>query len=163
MEHVNNHQSEEKDIDVLISGSMSLSEQWLKVADELSEMGLKVDHPIAEEGGFDWNNASDEAIAVEKKKYIDHHLKKILGSRAILLFNAEKKGMPGYIGPNSFLEMGVAYALGVPVYLYEKPNPEQDHYYEVIGLMPTVIDHDLGRLASEVKELKNYPSDKSES
>lgn len=70
MEHVNNYQSEEKDIDVLISGSMSLSEQWLKVADELSEMGLKVDRPVAEEGGFDWDNASDEAIAVEKKNIL---------------------------------------------------------------------------------------------
>ncbi len=64
----------------------------------------------------------------------------------VLVLNYEKHGIAGYIGGNSFLEMGFAYILRKPIYLLN-PIPEMPYYKtEIIAMKPTIIDGDLGKV-----------------
>lgn len=136
--------------DVLVCGSMSHQDGWLKVTDELRELGITAEHPQLEEGGFDWGAADLDSLAEEKNRLNREHLEKMIAARAVLVYNDDKNGAPNYIGPNTFLEMGMAFALKKPLYVY-KPLPEhQANYHEILGLKPIVINRDLSKI--EVQE-----------
>ena len=132
--------------DVLVCGSMAHQEEWLKVTDELRAHGFVADHPQLEEGEFDWGHAVIENIAEEKYRLNREHLKKMVVARAILVYNSEKNGIANYIGPNTFLEMGMAFALNKPIYVYNPLPEEQANYHEIIGLKPVVIDGDISNI-----------------
>ena len=77
---------------------------------------------------------------------IREHWGTIEKSDAILVLNYEKSGIPGYIGGNSFLEMGFAYIQRKPIFLLN-PIPEMPYYKtEIIAMKPIVIDGDLARV-----------------
>jgi len=78
--------------------------------------------------------------------FIREHFKKIEKSDAILVLNYEKKGVPGYIGGNTFLEMGYAFGLGKKIYLLY-PVPEMDYSVEMHAMKPTVLHGDLTKLS----------------
>lgn len=59
--------------------------------------------------------------------------------------NYDKNDIPGYIGGNTLMEMGVAFFLRKPIYLL-KHVPMLPYREEVIGMKPIVIEHDLSRL-----------------
>lgn len=85
-----------------------------------------------------------------KQKYemdaIREHWGTIQKSDSVLILNYDKSGIPGYIGGNSFLEMGFAYIQRKPIFLLN-PIPEMPYYKtEIIAMKPTVIDGDLARL-----------------
>jgi len=85
-----------------------------------------------------------------KQKYendaIREHWNLIQHSDAILVLNFDKHGIPGYIGGNSFLEMGFAYVLHKPIYLLN-PIPHMPYYdSEIIAMKPTIINNDLTKI-----------------
>jgi nucleoside 2-deoxyribosyltransferase len=73
---------------------------------------------------------------------IGEHLVKIQKSDCVLVVNEPLKGIAGYIGANTFLEMGFAYALGKTIYTLNE-LPEQPNSLEIKGLLSTVISGDL--------------------
>ncbi len=81
-----------------------------------------------------------------KKQLIDEHIDKIKKSDAVLILNFDKSKTVGYIGGNTFLEMGVAYALGKRVFLWKKPSSRLPYYEEIMALYPTIIEEDLDRI-----------------
>lgn len=65
---------------------------------------------------------------------------------AVLVLNYDKHGIAGYIGGNSFLEMGFAYVLKKPIYLLN-PIPRMPYYEtEIIAMKPKVINGNLSQL-----------------
>ena len=90
---------------------------------------------------------SDEERITAKIEYdfIREHFKRIEQSDAILVLNYDKKGISGYIGGNTFLEMGYAFGLGKKVYLLH-PVPEMDYKTEMHAIQPIVIDGDLKKI-----------------
>lgn len=90
---------------------------------------------------------SDEDRIAAKIEYdfIRAHFRVIEEADAILILNYEKKGIPGYIGGNTFLEMGYAFGLGKKVYLLN-PVPEMDYKTEMYAIQPVVIDGDLTKI-----------------
>jgi nucleoside 2-deoxyribosyltransferase len=54
------------------------------------------------------------------------HFAKIREADALLVCNFTKKGIDNYIGANTFLEMGYAYSLELPIYTYN-PLPDQPY------------------------------------
>jgi len=92
---------------------------------------------------------SDEERVTVKIEYdfIREHFKKIEAADAILILNYEKKGIAGYIGGNTFLEMGYAFGLGKVVYLLH-PVPDMDYKTEMHAIQPTVINGDLSLIAA---------------
>lgn len=77
--------------------------------------------------------------------FIREHFKKIENADAILVLNYEKKNVPGYIGGNTFLEMGHAFGLGKKIFLMN-PVPSMNYSTEMHAMQPIVIDGDLTKI-----------------
>ena len=78
--------------------------------------------------------------------FIREHFRKIEKADAILILNYEKKGVVGYIGGNTFLEMGYAFGLNKKIYLLY-PVPDMDYSVEMHAMKPIILDGDLGKLS----------------
>ncbi len=78
-----------------------------------------------------------------KKEAMQWHFEKVSRADCILVLNYDKNNVANYIGGNTLLEIGLAFWLGKPIYLFN-PIPEEISYYEEIkGMQPIVINGDL--------------------
>jgi len=102
--------------------------------------------PLIESGGFKKPETVDERLAAEAKHdFIREHFRKIEKAGAVLVVNPPHKGIPGYIGGNTFLEMGVAFYLGKKLYtLY--PLPKVNYELELASMHPIILNGDLASL-----------------
>jgi len=134
---------------VIICGSISAAEGILAAKERLEEKGYEVEIP---EGVKHLDQWEGEAASLEEKaeRKIKHDLirgyyEKIKESDAVLVVNTEKKGIPGYIGGNTFLEMGFAHILRKPIYcLY--PVPDVSYTSEILAMQPVVLNGNLENL-----------------
>jgi len=55
----------------------------------------------------------------------------------------DKDGKKGYIGGNTFLEMGIAYHLNKKIFLWKKPSESLPYYEEIIALNPIIINENI--------------------
>ena len=82
-----------------------------------------------------------------KQKYeldaIQEHYSVIQKADKVLILNYKKNGIPGYIGGNSFLEMGFAYILKKPIYLLNLIPKIPYYETEIIAMRPIVLDGNL--------------------
>ena len=77
---------------------------------------------------------------------ISKHWNVIQNCDAVLVLNDDKQGIPGYIGGNSFLEMGFAHVLKKPIYLLY-PIPNIPYYKtEIIAMKPHILHGDLSKM-----------------
>ncbi len=74
-----------------------------------------------------------QKISVEKFYEIEK-------SDAILVLNFDRKDIKGYIGGNTFLEMGIAFYLGKKIYLWKNPSEKLPYYEEIMAMKPVIID-----------------------
>lgn len=88
---------------------------------------------------------SEARVWREKRNAIEGHFKKVEWSDAILVLNYEKKGVAGYVGANTLIEMGLALYLKKKIFLLN-PVPEQGPVEELLGMEPIVLDGDLTRI-----------------
>jgi len=131
---------------ITICGSMQFHQEMAKIQSSLVKMGHTVLVPT-ELGNVQTNESfmtRDEDKISTKIEYdfIREHFKKIEQSDAILVLNYEKKKISGYIGGNTFLEMGYAFGLGKKIYLLY-PIPEMDYGVEMHAMQPIVLNGDL--------------------
>lgn len=110
---------------VCVCCSLSFPDEAFKIADELEALGHEVLLPNGiinrsiEKPDFD-------AVAAKHDNGYDAmraHFAKIRDADVLLVCNFTKKGIENYIGANTFLEMGYAYSLGLPIYTLN-PLPE---------------------------------------
>ena len=74
------------------------------------------------------------------------HFAKIRESDAILVCNFTKKGIENYIGANTFLEMGYAYSLGLPIYTLN-PLPDMPYINDELKAFNTIsLAGDLSKI-----------------
>lgn len=144
---------------ITICGSIAFLDQMMDYEARLREYGHEVFIPdfvaqdsagtpmdakefyrIRKSGGMDpiW-------FEREKSRAIKEHFDKISISDAILVVNPEKNGIPGYIGGNTLMEMGVAFHLGKDIYILEN-LPEIAYREELIGMSPKILPQDLSTL-----------------
>lgn len=64
---------------------------------------------------------------------------------AVLVVNVDRKGIKGYIGGNSFLEMGFAYVLNKPIYLLHQ-IPDVGYRDELEAMSPIMLNGDLPKI-----------------
>ena len=127
---------------------MQFYKEMRTVRDGLEVLGHTVFVPIEAEKDTIPTDArpgmSDEEKITVKIEYdfIREHFRKITESDVILVLNYEKKGIPYYIGGNTFLEMGYAYGLGKRIYLIN-PIPDMDYAVEMHAMEPVVVNGDL--------------------
>lgn len=128
---------------------MQFHKEMADVKEQLLERGFTVFVP-GELDDLAHNEAymgSDEERISAKIEFdfIREHFRRIEQSDAILILNYEKKHIPGYIGGNTFLEMGYAFGLGKKIYLLHAV-PNMDYKTEMHAIQPVVIDGDLAKI-----------------
>jgi len=137
---------------ITICGSMHHIEAMKLAAQTLENLGYEVILPNPREGEVDYNSLSDAERAALKATLIQDHLDEINESDAVLVFNEDKKGIAGYIGGNTLMEMAFAYAQKIEIFLF-KPAPEMSYTDEILGMMPIVLDGDIHKIDTYFKQL----------
>ncbi len=108
------------------TGKMIPVEEYYRIRKEMVERG-----------------ENDDWVWTRKSEAIKWHFDKVSKADCILVLNYDKNNVANYIGGNTLLEIGLAFWLGKPIYLYN-PIPEEISYYEEIkGIQPIVINGDL--------------------
>lgn len=119
------------------------------VPDQRFEMPLEIgEGAVSIRGFFEAHGGvnafpSDHGIWKTKSEAIRAHFRKIDAGDAILVTNYPKHGVEGYIGGNTFLEMGYAFGMNKKIFvLYDLPK-ESSYKEELLGLAPIVLQGDL--------------------
>jgi len=121
--------------------------------DKLKDIGLDL-----KKEGFDIllpslrDFGAENGNAKIKLDLVKEHFRKIDKSDAILIVNFEKKGIKGYIGGNTFLEMGKAFDKGIPIFLLNELPAESPYLDELIAMQPIVINNDLNVIKRMLNE-----------
>ncbi len=146
---------------ITLCGSIAFYKEMLETKNILEGEGHEIKLPPLEITGRDGKplsitdyykirreaNNDDSWVWEEKKKAILAHFEKIEWSDVILVLNYDKKGVPGYIGGNTLMEMGVAFYLKKPIYLLNQV-PELSYKEEILGMWPIIIANDLSKISS---------------
>ena len=146
---------------ITICGSIAFYDQMLIAKKQLEELGHEVKLPptdVKDENGDPMSVAdyyqkrktatnSETWVWQRKKEAIDSHFDKIAWSDAVFVLNYDKKGVPGYVGGNTLMEMGVAFFLKKPIF-FLNPIPELSYKEEILGMWPIVLNGDLSKINS---------------
>ena len=128
---------------------MQFHKEMGEVRDELITRGFTVFVPgeLTDLEHNEYYQHSDEERITVKIEYdfIREHFRRIEQAEAILILNYEKKGIPGYIGGNTFLEMGYAFGLGKKIYLLN-PIPGMDYKTEMHAIQPVILNGNLSKI-----------------
>lgn len=134
---------------IVVCGSISAAREMVEVKKELEARGFVVKIPEGVEA--EWMSGKTERPKEERARdkierdLILGYYREIQKSDAVLVVNPSKNGMEGYIGGNTFLEMGFAYVLGKPLYcLY--PLPEMAYSAELMAMEPMVLEGGLDKM-----------------
>lgn len=144
---------------ITICGSIKFIDEMNEIKEKLENLGHFVKIPpkvIQDKNGKDLNakdyyqirkTASQEESDVwdMKEQAMLRHFEKIKWADAILVLNIDKKGIIGYIGANTLMEMGISQYLKKPIYLW-KDIPKMDYTEEILGSKPIVIFEDLKKI-----------------
>lgn len=120
---------------------MKLRERMHEVEQTLREKGFEVLLPNMDEVNDYSTMTVDEQYKTKYSMILDH-LEKIRKGDAILILNERLKDTDGYIGANSFLEMGFALCLNKKIFLMNN-IPDQPNSVEIGGMLPIVIEGNL--------------------
>lgn len=138
---------------IVICGSMTASPEMLAAQAALQTAGHTVTVPqftteYAQLGSLDHRHGE----SVKNKlahDLIRRYFQLIATCDGILVVNPARRGVTGYIGANTFLEMGFAHIFQKPIYLlYPPPNGDIGAWYadEIAAMRPIVLQGDLTHL-----------------
>ncbi len=134
---------------VIICCSITSADRAIDARDKLVAMGFAVEIPLGVkqyiENGYIHLSESERAKNKKDLDLIGRYYEKIKDSDLVLVINIEKHGIPGYIGGNTFLEMGFAHILKKPIFVLN-PLPDCGYSDELHALNAEVIDGDLNKL-----------------
>lgn len=135
---------------IIICGSISAADEIESVRDQLIAMGNDVEIP---EGVKNRHLRERTEVSLEEKAedkikndLIRGYYEKIKDHDAVLVVNPEKRGVQGYIGGNTFIEMAFAHVLNKKLYVLY-PLPELSYSSEILAMQPTVLNGDVTNMA----------------
>jgi len=134
---------------IVICGSMKLSKRMIGVRDELKNFNHEIILPRHTEEYAEMNtsdNIHNESVKNKiENDLIRDYYNEIARNDAILVVNDNLNGVEGYIGGNSFLEMGFAHVLNKKIYLLNK-IPESSFKDELIAMQPMILEGDFSKI-----------------
>jgi len=134
---------------IVICGSMSSAIQMVNVKNELLQNNHDVILPKNTEQYAEKVLKEEDSHESTKNKIendlIRDYYEKIKKADAILVVNIDKRGVPNYIGGNSFLEMGFAHVLNKTIFLLNE-IPKMTYTDEILAMQPVVLNADLSRI-----------------
>lgn len=126
-----------------VIGSMHLTEQMIAVRDALVKLGHDAFVTDLASPFIGKSDEEKEFIKI-KQKHEDDAIREfwraMQGADAVFVVNLERKGIPGYIGGNTFLEIGFAHVLNQKIFLYNDV-PEIPYYKSEIEAMAPIVVH----------------------
>lgn len=141
---------------ITICGSIAFYDEMRDIKKRLENLGHQVKLPpfeIKDEAGnmipvkqyYEIRKvASDDTgwIWERKKEAMKKHFDKVVWADAILVTNYDKKGVVGYVGSNTLMEMGLAFHLDKPIYLLNA-IPEIGCKEEILGMQAVILNGKL--------------------
>jgi len=97
---------------------------------------------IEQNGGIDSFPAGHEIWSM-KEGAINDHFDKINWCEAVLIINHEKRGIQGYVGGNTLIEIGVAFYSKKKIYILNQVSSELSYKQEIMGMKPLMLNGDL--------------------
>lgn len=132
---------------ITICGSQSFVNHMAEAQTYLTNKGFEifVPEPLVTEDSYKEKYGKEELFRM-KPIWTKKHWKKIENSDAVLILNKEKKGIKGYFGSNTLMELSVAYYLGKKIYLFDPILENHPHFEEVIGLEAIILNGNLNKI-----------------
>lgn len=148
---------------ITVCGSIAFYKEMESLRDQLLEIGYEVKIPelaleapkefggdkkvyfgkyVEDNGGMD-SFPSTHSLWDMKENAIRDHYKKIEWGDAIMVANYEKRGIEGYIGGNTLIEIGVAFFLKKPIYILNPVSSDLSYKQEIFGMKPVFLNGDL--------------------
>jgi len=118
-----------------VIGSLREYDRIKDIGESLKEMGHKVLLPL------DMSGAHFADRFQTKNKFIRGMYDQIKQCDSVLVVNdLERDGMKGYIGPNTFLQMGMALSLGKSIYALAKWDERLPYNEELQAMDVKMLD-----------------------
>lgn len=134
---------------IIICCSITAAEEVLKIKKKLEENGHAVEIPEGVKHKYfqERTEISTSEKAADKIKHdlIRGYYEKIKQYDAVLVVNPEKRGITGYIGGNTLMEMGFGYVLNKQIYVLY-PLPDMQYRAEIEAMQPIVLNGDLKKI-----------------
>jgi len=148
---------------ITVCGSIAFYEEMEKIKTALEEKGHEVFIPllsneapaemgggkkiyfgkyIEDNGGIDAFPPSHELWNLKEKAIRDHY-DKIEWCDAVFISNHEKRGIEGYIGGNTLIEIGVAFFLKKPIYILNPISSELSYKQEIYAMKPILLNGNI--------------------
>lgn len=125
---------------IVICGSIAFAREMKEVAESLEKGGDEVVYPEPRVKG---EERMEETAGIKKEfDLIRGYFQKIKESDAVLIMNLQKNEIDGYIGANTFLEIGFAYALSKKIFLWN-PVPKMWNTDEINAMDVTVVNREI--------------------
>jgi hypothetical protein len=145
---------------ITICSSSSFYKQANELQDKLVALGYEVLVPnmateMRRENNYErkffqpW--LTDKNAYDVKAKLIHGHFDKVAKADAVLILNGEKHGVKNYIGGNVLMEMGLAFHLGIPIYIFYNVPEESSFMEEIRGMMPVLLNGDISKFPAPSK------------
>jgi len=134
---------------ITICGSMQFSKKMVELERELMNMGyIVVIPPFTRE--YAKLGSVDEIHSKSLRNKVEHdvirtYFNEIKEGDAVLIVNEKNKNIEGYVGGNSFLEMGFAYILDKKIFLLNS-IPQMIYTDEMEAMNPVIINRDLSKI-----------------
>lgn len=129
---------------IALCGSMRVIDEMIACSRKLNQWGIDTHLPTLNEP-VDYALLPASQRATTKAGLIRNHVEKIKASDAVLIFNQTLDDRVDYIGANSFLEMGFAFAFGKAIYILND-IPIQPNTDEIVGMLPTCLRGDVEQI-----------------
>jgi hypothetical protein len=108
---------------------------------------INFDQYIRQSGGIE-SFPNDHEVWDLKGEAIREHYEKIDWADAIVVINNEKRGVPGYVGGNTLIELGVAFYQRKPIFILNDLSPEISCKQEILGMKATYLDGDVAAVGA---------------
>lgn len=134
---------------VIICGSISAADEILSVKRQLEKKGHEVGVPEGVKN-FELRARTEVSDTEKANDKIQHDLirgyfVKMKEYDIVLIVNPEKRGVPGYIGGNTLIEMAFAHVLGKKLHVLY-PLPLLPYSAEIFAMQPIVLNGDVSML-----------------
>jgi hypothetical protein len=132
---------------ITICGSTTFVRDMTKTKKHLEEKGHEVfvPRPLVTEEWYQENHGRDNLLKM-KPIWTQKHFKRIENSNAVLILNNEKNGIAGYLGPNTLMELSVAFYLRKIIFFMNSFEENHPYYEELIALKSIILDGDLSKV-----------------
>ncbi len=122
-------------MNICLVGSMRDVERIKEIGNILKERGHRVIMPV------DASDAHFADRAKAKHEFMQGMFNNIKQCESVLAVNdVPRGGVEGYIGPNTFLQLGMAMALGKPLFALKKWNERLPYKEELDAMGITLLD-----------------------